>query len=285
MKNDRGLFKYSIDVWPVTIVLVTTATALLPFFVHLSLWVTCAIWAVVIYARTFVPFIQHNHAHLPVFRSKVLNGLFDVLLAQNTGYATALWELHHNRGHHRNFLDPKNDPAALTYPGSNVVMSRWMYALRGNVTIHRDSIRVGLAEGRAGRKTLLAKLTLELVVQTALTIVGLVYAPLLTLAFFVVPNAFSAFLVWWQSYPHHHELDTSSIYSASVTVEGHWHNLVTFNIGHHTAHHEKPTLHWSLLPKRTEAIRHLIHAACFRGAKVETPTSIRLPPVAGTTLR
>lgn len=269
--NHARLLKYPVDVWPVIIVAGTTALALVPFFVHLSPWIVGAMWAVIIYLRTFVPFIQHNHAHLPIFQSRLLNWAFDVLLAQNTGYATALWELHHNRGHHRNFLDPKNDVARLTYPNSDVVMSRWVYALRGNVTIHRDAVLVALAEGRARRKTLLPKLAMELGIQTALTVVGLVYAPILTIAFFIVPNLFTAFLVWWQSYPHHHEMGTASIYEASVTEEGHWHNLVTFNIGHHTAHHEKPTLHWSLLPKRTDTIRHLVHERCFRGADPAQP--------------
>jgi hypothetical protein len=49
-----------------------------------------------------------------------------------------------------------------------------------------------------------------------------------------------------------------------MTVENATYNRVTFNIGHHTAHHEKPTLHWSLLPARTAQIRERIHPACFR---------------------
>jgi len=39
---------------------------------------------------------------------------------------------------------------------------------------------------------------------------------------------------------------------------------MTFNIGHHTAHHQKPTLHWSLLPQQTAKIRHLIHSSCIK---------------------
>ena len=47
----------------------------------------------------------------------------------------------------------------------------------------------------------------------------------------------------------------TNVYDASMTVETPGYNRVTFNIGHHTAHHEKPTLHWSLLPGRTQVIR------------------------------
>lgn len=269
MTTRSGLLKYSVDAVPITLVVATLALAVLPFFVHLPLWLLAAVWVAVLYLRTFAPFIQHNHAHLPVFNSRALNVLYDVVLAQNTGYATALWELQHNRGHHRHFLEPEKDVATVNYPGTNTPMPRWYYAVRGNLTIHRDAVRIGLDERRANRKSLLPKLSFELFVQTAITAVGLWISPWLTLAFFVVPNALSALLVWWQSYPHHHELPTESIYTASITDDTGFYNWMTFNIGHHTAHHEKPTLHWSLLPPRTERIRHLIDARCIRTRRRE----------------
>jgi fatty acid desaturase len=268
MKN-RGIFKYRVDVWPFAIVVVTLALSVLPFCVTLPIWLLGAVWVAVLYLRTFAPFIQHNHAHLPVFNARALNLAYDVLLAQNTGYATSLWELHHNRGHHRHFLDPDKDVATVNYPGTTTAMPRWYYALRGNLTIHRDAIRIGLDERRANRKSLLPKLSFELAVQIAITAVGFAMAPWLTLAFFIVPNALSALLVWWQSYPHHHELETKTVYGASITDDHGITNFMTFNIGHHTAHHEKPTLHWSLLPLRTARIRHLIDPRCIRRERGE----------------
>jgi beta-carotene hydroxylase len=260
----RGVFKYRADVGPVALVIAVSALALLPFVFALPLWATLAAWAVVFYARTFAAFAQHNHAHLSVFNWAPLNFLYDAILAQNTGYPTALWELHHNRGHHRHFLEPDRDVAAITYPGTRRVMSRGMYALRGNLLIHRDSIRIGRAEGRAGKKTLLPKLLVETLLQALFTGLLLAWNWQLALAFVVVPNFLSAFLIWWQSYPHHKEMPCTGVYDGSMTVESAAYNRVTFNIGHHTAHHEKPTLHWSLLPARTAQIRERIHPECFR---------------------
>lgn len=261
----RGVFKYRADVLPAALVVAVSALALAPFLIELPLWAMLIAWAVVFYVRTFCAFAQHNHAHLPVFNSTLLNRLYDSLLAQNTGYPTSLWELHHNRGHHRHFLEPDRDVAAITYPGTTRVMSRWMYALRGNLLIHRDAIRIGLAELRAGKKSLLPKLAVETALQFAVAGLLLTWNWQLALAFVVVPNFLSAFLIWWQSYPHHHEMPCTEVYSGSMTVESEAYNRVTFNIGHHTAHHEKPTLHWSLLPARTAQIRERIHPECFRG--------------------
>jgi len=57
---------------------------------------------------------------------------------------------------------------------------------------------------------------------------------------------------------------STNVYDASVSVLGSRFNALNFKIGHHTAHHEKPTLHWSLLPLRTRAIAARIPPACFR---------------------
>jgi len=188
----RGIFKYRVDVWPVVIVVATTLLALVPFAVALPTWLLVGLWAGVFYLRTFAPFCQHNHGHLPTFNVAALNWLFDVFLAQNTGYPTSLWELQHNRGHHRHFLTPDDDVAAITYPGTQTVMPRWVYALRGNLRIHRDAIRIGLAEGRAGRATLLPKLAFETLCQVAITIALWRANPLLATCFFIVPNFMSA---------------------------------------------------------------------------------------------
>jgi fatty acid desaturase len=139
-----------------------------------------------------------------------------------------------------------------------------MYALRGNLLIHRDSIRIGRAEGRAGKRTLLPKLALESGLQVLITGLLLWWNWQVALAFVLVPNLLSAFLIWWQSYPHHKEMPCTGVYDGSMTVESAAYNRVTFNIGHHTAHHETPTLHWSLLPARTAQIRARIHPECFR---------------------
>jgi len=250
--------------WPVGLVLIATTMSMLPFLHPLAIWQLAVVWAAVAYLRTFCAFVQHNHAHLPVFRQRLLNRLFDVILTLNTGYPTAIWQLHHILGHHRDFLNPELDVARTTHTGSQTRMSRWVYALRGNLTVLRDSIRIGRAGREGERRPLLVKLAVELLVQVLITALFFVKSPWLALWFFVVPNALTGFLVWWESYPHHLDLPLTGPYDSSITVEARDYNFMTFNIGHHTAHHQKPTLHWSLLPEQTAKIRHLIHSSCIK---------------------
>jgi fatty acid desaturase len=102
------------------------------------------------------------------------------------------------------------------------------------------------------------------VVQFAIASALVAARPGLAVAFFVAPNALLSMMVWWESYGHHLELPGTSAYDASTTIEDAAYNLVTFNIGHHAAHHQKPTLHWSLLPGLTDRMRPLLDERSIR---------------------
>ena len=264
------LFRYAIDIRSLAIVLLAALLSVSPLLllpVHLAAWELVVLWFVALYARCFGPYAQHNHAHLPVFHVRALNVAYDAVLTLITGYPTALWELHHNVGHHQNLLEPKNDVASILHPRTGRPVSRLWYTIRGNWTIFPDSFRIARREAARGKKKLLYKLVSELVLQVAVLALLFVWDAKLAVIFVVVPNLLAASLVWWESYVHHLGVPGANVYSASVTVLGRRFNGYNFNIGHHTAHHEKPTLHWSLLPKRTELIVAKIPESCLR----ETP--------------
>jgi omega-6 fatty acid desaturase (delta-12 desaturase) len=246
------------------LVLLATALSVVPFLCRLAWWQIAVLWIAAVYSRTFCAFIQHNHNHLPTFNGTIENRALDVLLSLNTGYASAIWQLHHNLGHHRHYLDWQSDVAALRHPRTGHVMSRFAYAVRGNLRIHADSLRIARAIDLPRHRHLATKLVVEVALQIALTALFLWRSPVLGVLFFVIPNAFTCFMVWWESYPHHSGVPGTHVYDGSITVESRAYNSLTFNIGHHTAHHQKPTLHWSLLPQQTARIREHIPASCLK---------------------
>jgi fatty acid desaturase len=282
------LFRYAIDRRSVAIVLVTALLSVSPFLLlpaHLATWELAVLWGLSLYARCFGPYAQHNHGHLPVFRARALNVAYDAVLTLITGYPTALWELHHNLGHHHNVLEPEKDVASILDPRTGRPVSRLWYTIRGNWTIVPDSIRIARREAARGKPKLLRKLTAELVLQVAVLGLLLALNAKLALIFVVGPNLLAAALVWWESYVHHLGVPGDDVYSVSVTVLGRRFNALNFNIGHHTAHHEKPTLHWSLLPERTARILPKIPASCLRespgpGAHAVSPARAPEPALA-----
>jgi beta-carotene hydroxylase len=277
------LLRYPADARPLTLVILAACLSLVPFiighYLPLAAWELACLWLVSQYVRTHCPYAQHNHAHLPMFgRARGLNFAYDTALSLVTGYTTTFWELQHNIGHHRNFLEPRNDVASIIDPRTGRPMSRVWYAVRGNFTLLFVCWRIAKSEAASGKPRLLRKLVVELGVHTALMVLLYLWDAKLALLFFTVPNLLAGYYVWWESYLHHLGVPCTQIYDGSVTTTGRRFNWVNFNIGHHTAHHEKPTLHWSLLPTRTAQIVEKIPEVCLRempgpGGLVQVTTS------------
>ena len=90
----------------------------------------------------------------------------------------------------------------------------------------------------------------------------------LAVAFAINPwNAFFVFLLpsfvalvhtSWATYEHHAGFHPTSHYDASTNRTSPIYNFLTCNLGYHTAHHKRPGVHWSLLPKIHEEIKHEI---------------------------
>jgi hypothetical protein len=119
-----------------------------------------------------------------------------------------------------------------------------------------DSLCFGDARERA-------RLWAQLALQVSVT-VGLVVTDCrLAVAFFPLPWLLLRWVVFWFSWALHDDVPMLDVYSGSVTHFG-WTNRRYLNVGHHTAHHEKPTLHWTRLPARTQKIVERIPTQCLR---------------------
>ena len=71
------------------------------------------------------------------------------------------------------------------------------------------------------------------------------------------------FLTAWATFDHHSNLDTKNEFEGSRNILNPFYNLMTGNLGYHTAHHVKHGLHWSKLPEYHASIEHLIPAHCY----------------------
>jgi fatty acid desaturase len=70
-------------------------------------------------------------------------------------------------------------------------------------------------------------------------------------------------LTCWATFDHHSNLDTKNEFEGSRNTLDSFYNLMTGNLGYHTAHHVKQGLHWSKVPEFHGTIEHLIPAHCF----------------------
>jgi fatty acid desaturase len=251
-ESARGrILKYKADRGPVVYVLAM-------FALHGVLWCIASPLVAVIsvvplaIASMFIAPINHHHQHLNTFRSPVLNRLYDLTLALQTGVAPYGWTLHHNLGHHRNYLHqhphPSPDESAWTRR-DGVQMSRVVYTIDMLLRHQSDMYQVGLRQPRYLRYWLAMKLPLYALIGAALWM-----APLNTLLIFLIPGFIALTHTIWATYEHHAGCATSDHLVASMNRDNRIYNRLTGNLGLHTAHHKRPGLHWSLLPQVHEEI-------------------------------
>jgi fatty acid desaturase len=247
----RGIHRA--DIAPALIITSATLLAFVPFIAPAPV-IVIALFSFA--GRMIAPVHQHCHSHKKLFSSPILNHFYDFVLMLAAGNITAIWELQHVVGHHRSHLNPAKDPASVTRFGR----SRLLFTVAGDALSFTDSLAVARREGLPT-----TRLWGQKALQTALTVALLCWNAPLALALFIVPNLFFRWMVFYISWDQHADAPNHDVYSGSITRFG-WTNAVFLNVGHHTAHHEKPTLHWTLLPARTERIRARIPATCLRGS-------------------
>jgi fatty acid desaturase len=249
----RGtILKYKADRWPV-------AYVLLAFGVRLAVWglatpLVCFI-SVVPFAvlGMFVAPINHHHQHVNSFRARWLNRLYDLVLSLQTGIGPYGWVLHHNLGHHLHYLNqyPHESPDESHWTRADgTQMGRFEYSVHLLLHHQVDIFRVGLRHPKHLRHFLLMKLPLWSLIAG-----GLWLRPLETVLVFLLPSFITLFHTIWATYEHHSGCAPASHFEASRNRDNRIYNVLTGNLGLHTAHHKRPGLHWSLLPELHASIR------------------------------
>lgn len=239
-----------------------------------SAWVAALFLIPLTVMSLFVAPINHHHQHFNTFHSSVMNRLYEIPLALQTGISPYGWVLHHNLGHHRNYLNqrphPEPDESKWTRrDGSKMGTLEYTVDLVLNNQI--DMWKVGRKHPRFLRAFLLMKIPVWAFIGMLLYI-----NPVVALLTFVIPGFITLCHTAYSTYAHHAGLYPTSHYDASMNNTSPVYNFLTCNLGYHTAHHKRPGVHWSLLPKLHEEIKdeipaHMIRTTFWAGNEPEHP--------------
>lgn len=255
MKSESyTLFKYQADRLPVAIILMISCIDFGLYFLVENVWILATIWFVMIIPKANICAWNHHHQHILTFRLKALNRVLEFFYALHTGVTTNLWLLHHVLGHHHNYLDQTKDESRWRRK-SGKIMGEIEYSLNVAATAYYRAFMVGRRYPKLQACFILYSLLTFSVVAFLVWL-----KPLPALFLFVLPMICSLLITAWVTYDHHTELKTDNIFEASRNNLNRIFNLVTGNLGYHTAHHYKQGVHWSLLPGLHEEIKHKIPA-------------------------
>ncbi|MCH2176612.1 MAG: fatty acid desaturase [Lentisphaeria bacterium] len=250
-------FRYDADKIPVLIITGFFLVDLVAFFL-IPTWWGALIWFLLgIAPKACISSWNHHHQHLPTFHQPFMNRAMEIVYGFSTGITTNAWFLHHVVGHHKNYLDQEKDESRWKRKSGktmNVVEYSFVVAATG----YPRALMVGLRF----RKHLRAFLIMQ-VVQWILFGMLCWHNPINAVFIFLLPGFVSLYITAWHTYYHHADLDTDDHYQGSNNITHHWYNILTGNLGFHTAHHIQGGLHWSKLPEYHLQIAHKIPAERF----------------------
>jgi fatty acid desaturase len=252
-------FHYSADQIPVAIFTGFFLLDIAVFALDLPLSVTLFYALIAFLPKSMITAWNHHHQHVPTFKSSRLNMALEVMYAFQTGVLPNGWVLHHNLGHHPNYLKGAEDESAwITKRGRK--MGEIEYTLRvglmAYVLIVRNMFRFN---GKHARRFFIGS-----------AITGSIFYGLWTLnpigatILFFLPAVGALFGTVWFTYKHHAGLDTKVHEEASWNVLDPLYNKLTGNLGYHTAHHISCGTHWSKLPELHGRICNKIPKELYR---------------------
>lgn len=202
--------------------------------------------------------ISHNHNHQPTFSIKRLNYGFGHLLTFFYGYPTLMWIPTHNLNHHL-FTNRPGD-ATITWRHTNL-NNLWVVLTYPFVSgfYQSEAVKTYIKRTKLKNRKMYARIVFQYIFWLGS------YAFMLWLAWYlhndrgngaglyvwffavILPAISSATVIMMFNYIQHVHADAWSDHDHSRNFTSRSFNFLFFNNGYHTAHHQRPGLHWSLL--------------------------------------
>jgi beta-carotene hydroxylase len=203
-----------------------------------------------------VAIIAHNHNHVPLWRSRLLNTLTDYWLTLFYGFPAFGWIPTHNKNHHA--LNNKQGDYTLTY---RISEKNNLFTLLSYPSVSSYFQQKPIAEylkklWRSNRPKFYLAASQYLVLGLYY-VAGFLWNWKKAALFIVIPHQVSLFSVLIFNYVQHVHTDEESDYNHSRNFVG-LINLALFNNGYHTIHHQSPGIHWSETPAAQRQIEVLI---------------------------
>jgi fatty acid desaturase len=251
-------FRYKADVLPTVLIVLLFILDLIIFFTVSNKFFICTWMLLVIPLKVCICSWNHHHQHLNTFKQTWANRILEVIYALHTGITTNAWMLHHVLGHHLNYLDQTKDESAWKRKDGRT-MGEIEYTLNIAITGYLRAYRVG-KQHLKHQRTFISMGLLVLALVSYLTYLNWFN----TLMIFIIPMVHGLLATCWHTYFHHAGLDTDDHFHASYNIMDKYYNILTGNLGYHTAHHFKQGVHWSKLPELHSQIEHQIPKELYR---------------------
>jgi fatty acid desaturase len=244
------ILHFGADRWSLAYLGLTTAVLLLHWRLEHIHWPLVLLACALTYGCGC---LVHNQAHLPLWRGRICNYLYECWLLLLRGDGVWAWRPTHIANHHR-FENRQGDHLRTDRAGTSHHLGVWLTGVVIGLTLYIGAalrelgIMLVRAPGRA------AGILLQLALLT-IFLGGSWWAdPVRAFWLIVVPQAFGILAMIATAYPQHHGCEADHPFRLARDFTGPLNNVLHFNHGFHTVHHLDPALHWSEWPAAHRAI-------------------------------
>ena len=242
------MLKYSADRRTLTVVAIYFATIVLAWNYFPDAWYLRVLCVVLICTLSFMcAVITHNTIHSPIFKERIWNKVFQVVLSFTYGHSVSAYVPGHNFSHHQYTQTPKDRIRTDKMRFKWNLLNQLFFFFRMVPGIIRDEnvfAKKMLKENP--RWFVQYALELAVVMGVKLTLLFIDWEKALLIIF--LPHAYAAWGIVGTNYWQHDGCDEHHPYNHTRNFKGRFLNYIAFNNGFHGAHHDVPHLHWSLLP-------------------------------------
>lgn len=196
--------------------------------------------------------MHHNHSHVPIWRSGMLNHLTDYCFTLLQGHPGYVFFPAHLDNHHRYVNRAEDYTRTYRRRDDNNLIGLALHPLESAWTllpVVKEFLHVLWHE----RRTRFWKIFAHYLFLVGCIAIAFAIDWYKALLFVVTPQLAALFFLLASNYFQHAHTDETSSYSHSRNFLG-WINPLFFNVGYHTAHHQDDRVHWSCLPQVHERI-------------------------------
>jgi len=247
------MLRYKADIKTLIYMFLTSALFVLQWT---EIGVHPATYIVYCFLSVSVAVITHNHNHVRIWKSDLLNTLQDWWLTVFYGFPVFAWIPTHNKNHHK--MNNRLGDYTITYRFSekNNLLTLLTYPTISGF-YQQKAIREYLKQQYGANKKRFLLSIAQYVVLVAWIAAALFIDWRKALYFVIIPQQISLFSVLIFNYVQHVHANEESKWNHSRNFTG-FLNFLLFNNGLHTVHHETAGLHWSQVPAEHKKVEHLI---------------------------
>lgn len=243
------MLRYSADIRTViTVACYFCLVAIQWLWTPTSVWISVALVVVTCANSFLVAVATHNAVHVPVFKDRWMNRVFQVILTLGYGHPVSAFVPGHNLSHHRYMQTPKDAMRTSKLRFSWHLLNLLLLPVLVGGAIYRGNANY-FKEMRTRNPRWFRQFTVEAGVYAVVVVTLLFLDPTKWFFTVLIPHQYAAWGIMAMNMIQHDGCDETSEWNHSRNFVGPIINFFCFNNGYHSIHHRHIGLHWSLTPE------------------------------------